>query len=145
MQSAINSLTNAGIRYEDAVALRRISMTLHRWHELECGDGNNYASWSLVRGRKTGKAFEYDDNGKPYMEVHSHTENTPAIARFQIVRRAPRNASTASWRLILPLPHTSRPTLGDARSMLAKTSQILTTATESRCTNDQHITDISSL
>ena len=52
-------------------------MTLHRWHELECGDGNNYASWSLVRGKKIGKTFEYDDNGKPYMEVHSHTENTP--------------------------------------------------------------------
>lgn len=72
MQSAINSLTNAGIRYEDAVQLRRISMTLHRWHELECGDGNNYASWSLVRGKRIGKAFEYDDDGKPFMEVHSH-------------------------------------------------------------------------
>ena len=38
MQSAINSLTNAGIQYQDAVQLRRISMTLNRWFELECGD-----------------------------------------------------------------------------------------------------------
>ena len=26
---------------DDAQALRRISMTLHRWHELECGDSNH--------------------------------------------------------------------------------------------------------
>ena len=76
MQSAINSLTNAGIRYEDAVALRRISMTLHRWHELECGDGNNYAPWSLVRGKKTGNVFEHDDDGKPYLEHHANSTQT---------------------------------------------------------------------
>lgn len=33
----IGALIQAGIEYEDAKALRRISMTLHRWHELECG------------------------------------------------------------------------------------------------------------
>ena len=71
-------LVNAGIRHEHAVALRRISMTLHRWFELELGDGNDYASWSLVRGKKTGKVFEYDDNGKPYMRVHPHSENKPS-------------------------------------------------------------------
>lgn len=64
-----------GISFSDASALRRIAMTLHRWHELECGDGNNYASWSIVRGSKTGGVFEYDDNGKPYLERHIHTEN----------------------------------------------------------------------
>ena len=71
-------LMNQGISYNDAVALRSISMTLHRWHELECGDGNNYASWSIVRGSKAGKTFEYDDNGKPYIERHPHTENKPS-------------------------------------------------------------------
>ena len=30
-------LQSAGISWHDACALRRISMTLHRWHELECG------------------------------------------------------------------------------------------------------------
>lgn len=78
MQSAINSLTNAGIQYNDAVQLRRISMTLQRWFELECGDGNNYASWALVRGKRVGKVFEYDDDGKPFMEVHPHTSNKPS-------------------------------------------------------------------
>ena len=70
-------LQNAGISYQDAVSLRRISMTLHRWHELECGDGNDYASWCIARGKKIGKVFEYDDNGKPYIERHAHTSNTP--------------------------------------------------------------------
>jgi hypothetical protein len=67
-------LLNAGITTEDAVALRRISMTLHRWHEQECGDGNNYGSWCIVRGKKTGNVFEYEDEGKPFLEYHSHTE-----------------------------------------------------------------------
>lgn len=38
--------------YDDALALRRISMTLQRWHELECGDSNNYGAWAIVRGKK---------------------------------------------------------------------------------------------
>lgn len=51
----IDRLRESGISYDDAVALRRISMTLHRWHELECGDGNDYASWCIVRGYETNK------------------------------------------------------------------------------------------
>jgi hypothetical protein len=31
-----------------------------------------------VRGVKTGKVFEYDDYGKPYLERHSNTENKPS-------------------------------------------------------------------
>ncbi len=68
----LNALQSAGISYEDATALRRISMTLHRWHELECGDGNQYGSWAIVRGRRDGKAFEYDDDGAPYMQHHHY-------------------------------------------------------------------------
>jgi len=37
----VQTLQAAGIPYEDACALRRISMTLHRWHELECGTDNS--------------------------------------------------------------------------------------------------------
>jgi hypothetical protein len=70
-------LTRAGIDYQDAASLRRISMTLHRWHELECGDSNDHASWCVTRGRKDGGGFVHDDNGKPYLERHSHSENKP--------------------------------------------------------------------
>ena len=71
----VNRLTAAGIDYQDAMALRRIAMTLHRWHELECGMGNVYADWCITRGRKANGSFEYDDNGKPYEECHVHSEN----------------------------------------------------------------------
>lgn len=33
----IQRLENLGFAYNDAEQIRRISMTLHRWHELECG------------------------------------------------------------------------------------------------------------
>lgn len=77
-------LINIGISYQDAAQLRRIAMTLHRWHELECGDGNEYASWSIVRGRATRevlaggsvrRGFEYAEDGEggaPYLEQHFH-------------------------------------------------------------------------
>lgn len=68
----IDTLTKAGISYEDAVQLRRISMTLHRWHELECGDGNNHGSWCITRGTKTKEGFAHDDDGKPYLEHHHY-------------------------------------------------------------------------
>jgi hypothetical protein len=68
----IGPLVDAGIKYDDALALRRIAMTLHRWHELECGDSNDYGSWCITRGRKNGKAFEHDDDGTPFMERHHY-------------------------------------------------------------------------
>lgn len=43
-------LVTAGISEADAWALRRIAMTLRRWYEMECGDGNGY----LERDEKTG-------------------------------------------------------------------------------------------
>lgn len=78
--NAVDALTKTGIVYNDAVSLRRIAMTLHRWHELECGDSNDYASWGIVRGRKVRDSkergawhFEYIEDGKPYIERHIHT------------------------------------------------------------------------
>lgn len=52
-----------GISYEDAATIRRIEMTLQRWAELECGDSNEYASWSIERDEET---------EKPYMVRHVH-------------------------------------------------------------------------
>ena len=70
-EAMLNRLQSAGISREDAESLRRISMTLHRWHEMECGDSNDYSSWALVRGAKQPEGFVYDDNGKPFLEVHT--------------------------------------------------------------------------
>ena len=47
---------------DQADKLRRAEMTLHRWAEGECGDGNDRASWCIVR----------DEDGKTYREMHPH-------------------------------------------------------------------------
>jgi len=60
----ISRIESLGVSMDDAFALRRISMTLSRWHELECGDGNDYASWGIERDETT---------GKPYMVTNPHT------------------------------------------------------------------------
>jgi len=95
----MNRLMSLGLTWDDAAALRRISMTLHRWFELECGDGNDYASWCIVRGHapkrefyrdpatqapqwRTVGEFTYADDGAPYMEKHIHTENKPRYTRL---------------------------------------------------------------
>jgi hypothetical protein len=49
----IGPLLTAGISYDDAHALRRIAMTLHRWHELECGDSHG----CIERDETTGKPY----------------------------------------------------------------------------------------
>jgi hypothetical protein len=71
-----------GIPMPDADQLRRIAMTLHRWHELECGDGNDYASWNIARGHKKNGEFTHDDNGAPYEERHVHSENKARYTRI---------------------------------------------------------------
>jgi hypothetical protein len=49
----VNALCEAGIDRDDAIALRRIAMTLHSWHELECGTDRG----AIERDEATGKPF----------------------------------------------------------------------------------------
>lgn len=44
-----NRMMEMGFSFDEARRLRRIEKTLSRWSELECGDGNAYASWSIER------------------------------------------------------------------------------------------------
>jgi hypothetical protein len=59
-------LAELGFTYEESAALRRIEMTLQRWAEAECGDSNEYASFSIERDEITGKPFRcvYPHMGK---------------------------------------------------------------------------------
>lgn len=50
-----------------ANTLRRAELVLHRWAELECGDGNDRASWSIERDEQT---------DKPYMCTYWHSGRT---------------------------------------------------------------------
>ncbi|SRR6266852_9782539 len=70
--NAVDSLVAIGISHDDAIILRRISMTLHRWHELECGDSNDYGSWAIVRGHKAKDGFTHNDDGQPFLEHHHY-------------------------------------------------------------------------
>ncbi len=51
----IPQLISLGFTNDDAKALRRIAMQLHRWHELECGvDGGG-----VERDEATGRCYWY--------------------------------------------------------------------------------------
>ncbi len=78
----LNRVTNLGFTLDEALKLRRISMTFSRWDELECGDGNDYGSWTIARGHKSKGEFTHDDDGLPFMEYHSHTENKARYTRI---------------------------------------------------------------
>lgn len=74
---SIAALCDAGISYRHAVRLRKDSMILHRWHELECGDGNGCIERNEITGKPcwlnsfTGKRSPIADR------------ETPALARIR--------------------------------------------------------------
>lgn len=110
--SYLGQLQTLGISWDDALALRRIAMTLHRWHELECGDSNDYQSWAITRGRKNGKEFVYDDNGSPFMERHYHSENG---ARYEAIPDREKGAKTRLAAIMAKYPTLSFYIQGDPR------------------------------
>lgn len=73
-------LQRLGFTYEEAAQLRRIEMTLQRWGELECGDGNEYGSWAIERDEAT---------GKPYMVRHHyrHGAGRDSVTRYPVADR----------------------------------------------------------
>ena len=82
----IRRLQGAGISWEHANILRRISMTLQRWGELECGDGNDWASWAIERDEQTGKPYmvRYPHDGKPRRTPVADREKG-ALKRLQAI------------------------------------------------------------
>lgn len=66
MIALFDRLRDLGFTLEEAAALRRIEMTLHRWAEHECGDSNDKYSTCLERDEET---------GKPFWCVYWHDEN----------------------------------------------------------------------
>jgi hypothetical protein len=61
-----------GFSFDETETLRKAEMTLHRWHELECGNSNDYGmSYCLTRDERT---------GKPIMEYHHQDGRTSRLA-----------------------------------------------------------------
>jgi hypothetical protein len=69
----IARLTGLGFAPSEIAALQRISRTLRRWYELECGDGNDRASWAIERDEKT---------DRPYMVTYPHRSEKPTYRRI---------------------------------------------------------------
>lgn len=68
-----------GIDREDAWALRRIAMQLHRWHELECGVENG----GVERDEETGKCYWYNSfSGKRYPTQDRETGALKRLAKI---------------------------------------------------------------
>ena len=101
-----NTLMTLGFTIDEAAALRRISMTLRRWHELECG---------IDAG-----CIERDDaTGKPYWvaQYRDGTRRWPVPDRERgALRRLGRIMRDANERRFV----------GDAASMLAPNCDDLT-------------------
>lgn len=55
-----NVLMSLGFTRDESDALRRISRTLHRWHELECGTDRG----ALERDDATGKPYWVPESGR---------------------------------------------------------------------------------
>ena len=77
---SINRLQAAGFSYEDACALRRISMTLHRWHELDCGTGEGQTTFSVERDGD-------EPDSKPFMRMQYPSHNGYVDKRWPIPDR----------------------------------------------------------
>jgi hypothetical protein len=58
------------VTFDDANTLRRAEKVLHRWHEQECGDSSDYASYSIERDEQT---------GIPYRCIYPRREGAKAI------------------------------------------------------------------
>ncbi len=78
-EEMLRRLERIGMSRDDAEALRRISMQLHRWHELECGVENG----GVERDEETGKVTWYSSHSRrrfPYPD-----RETGALSRLSAI------------------------------------------------------------
>ena len=73
-----DTLRSLGFTRDECESLRRISMTLHRWHELECGTGEGQVSRSVERDEET---------DKPYIRVQYPTASGYVDRRYPTADR----------------------------------------------------------
>jgi hypothetical protein len=77
-----NNLASLGFTREEAEKLRRISMTLRRWFELECGtDGG-----CIERDETTGKAYWLTVHGTRYQIADRETGARKRLAAIMEAR-----------------------------------------------------------
>jgi hypothetical protein len=87
----LKRLLAQGIAPEDLQPLRRISMTLRRWFELECGTGTDTVSVSIERDETTDKPYkrtQYMSVGNKWIDRKSPVADREkgAIKRLDVFR-----------------------------------------------------------
>jgi hypothetical protein len=71
-------ILSLGFTADEAAALRRISLTLRRWYELECGtDGG-----CIERNEATGKPYWLTDSGRRWTVADRETGALRRLARI---------------------------------------------------------------
>lgn len=101
-------LQRLGFTYEESAALRRIEMTLQRWAEAECGDGNDHGSWAIERDEATGKPYRVHHHylhgrGKDYTTRHAIADREVGALRRLVAIVAARNARETTHEKTLPI------------------------------------------
>lgn len=104
IRECLPPLTRAGISQPDAEALRRIAMTLHRWHELECGseygrverdETTDKPYWlSALSGKRNGTVPDRETAAKKrlaaimarYPDLRAYIQGDPRGASLYILR-----------------------------------------------------------
>jgi hypothetical protein len=85
--------SDLGFSYDETETLRRAELTLHRWHELECGNSNDYGmSWHLERESEGEKPWMVTSwpNGQRSRVPHPDKE-TGALRRIAEVLKGKEN------------------------------------------------------
>ena len=90
----LQALRSLGFTNSECQTLRRASMTLRRWHELECGTGDDRVSRSVERDETTGKTYmrvQYHATAHVDRKYPTPDRETGARARIAYIINA-RNA-----------------------------------------------------
>ncbi len=102
VHESVYNLLQLGIEHEDCETLRRIAMTLHRWHELECNGevqrdedtgkvvyvrwGYDYQHAFPVADRETGALKRLDKLMARYPTLSAYVQGDPRGAALYILQ-----------------------------------------------------------
>lgn len=83
---SFNRLCNLGLSFAEIESLARIERTLHRWSELECGDGDSH----IERDEQTGIPYRYREcrflaSGDPRCRTRVPDRERGALRRLSAI------------------------------------------------------------
>lgn len=101
----LQALDSLGFTDSECQTLRRASMTLRRWHELECGTGDDRISRSIERDETTGKTYmRVQYHATAYVDRKYPTPDRETGARARIIYVVNARNARESYRGISEKP-----------------------------------------